>query len=408
MTSGANPRQHALISLSRPPGRLPVLSRCHLPEARSAESRRITALPVERRAVRQHLADIGPRPSAGPLAFIRRRRPRVSPIYGRLTQRMFVPLGRIVLTAEAPVSGLDTAAQAKLARGQAYVKRLEAPTRSRGAPAIPADVLSGTDDFTVARVRSSSLAGAPRYVVGLDPTAGRWEDQMTAGPKAMPSVCLEVLPTGEVRAPANLLELHRDNESFWRRVRRVRAARIAVDGPCATSGLAVRADWSGWDVSQCGGTRAGERALAADGVGLFWTTHATVIGFDGASRWIARSLRLFEEHRIARDLGRMLETHPHGAFGYLRQTLGHPRAMRPKTTAVGRSQRLNTLKAFIRGLNDKDLPDHDAVDAACAALVGALDLLGLTEAWGTCAEGGEIWMPKPEPAHFVIESGVNP
>ena len=47
------------------------------------------------------------------------------------------------------------------------------------------------------------------------------------------------------------------------------------------------------------------------------------------------------------------------------------------------------------GVSSATLPDHDAVDAAAAALVAAMHRLGMARAAGTEAGGGRIWLPDP-------------
>jgi hypothetical protein len=51
------------------------------------------------------------------------------------------------------------------------------------------------------------------------------------------------------------------------------------------------------------------------------------------------------------------------------------------------------LRAFIEQLPEAPPASHDEIDALCAALVAGLHRLGLTVAFGSPAEGGEIWMP---------------
>ena len=50
-------------------------------------------------------------------------------------------------------------------------------------------------------------------------------------------------------------------------------------------------------------------------------------------------------------------------------------------------------QAFIDGLAESMVPNHDALDAACAALVAGLHRLGLTTPFGSPSDGGELWMP---------------
>jgi hypothetical protein len=232
-----------------------------------------------------------------------------------------------------------------------------------------------------------------RFVaVGVDPTAGDWRHGMRRGDaKAMPSVALE-WDGGGLRFLG--LAEHHDNADLWRRCRAAGASVVAIDGPCATNGLRVLPGWRGWDLGALGGTRDGELALCAAGVRLFWTTHRTVERFDGASRWIARSLRLFSGPAGGPSVER-IETHPHGAFLLLWRRLGQEGAPGHKGRPAGRNARLALLTAFVAGIDGGLLPDHDAIDATCAALVAALHALRATRAYGTEQGGGLIWLPDP-------------
>jgi hypothetical protein len=212
---------------------------------------------------------------------------------------------------------------------------------------------------------------------------------MEEGPKAMAAVALawdgrglRLLASGRLRANADL----------WAFCREVRARVLAVDGPCGTNGLRLRRDGRGWDLRVRGGVRDGEAALAREGFRLFWTTHATVARFDGASRWIARSLRLFADPGAPRGIVR-IEAYPHGSFAVLGRALGARRPLPSKATPAGRAARLSILRRLVGGVAGSTLPDHDAVDAAAAALTGALRRLGMARAVGTAAAGGRIWLP---------------
>jgi predicted nuclease with RNAse H fold len=249
----------------------------------------------------------------------------------------------------------------------------------------PADPLRGES----ARVALERPVG-PFVALGVDPTAGDWRHGMQRGDaKAMSSVALEW--DGRTLRLLGRAE-HRENADLWRRCREVGASVVAIDGPCATNGLRVLPGWRGWDLAVRGGRRDGEVALSAAGVRIFWTTHGTVARFDGASRWIARSLRLFSDPVPGAPLQR-IETHPHGAFLLLWRRLGRKGAPGHKARAAGRRARLALLSTFVSGAEGALLPHHDAVDAACAALVGALHALGATRAFGTKSGGGLIWLP---------------
>jgi predicted nuclease with RNAse H fold len=326
----------------------------------------------------------------------------LEPLYGALRDRWFVRCADVEPVAAQAVTGLSADEVATFTSGQAFVKNLGGapPPRARTPGAArpharreagPAANADAPLDAAPLRELLDGLRGhAPFNVIGLDPTAATPESHMCAGPKPMPSVVLAW--TGrEVRCPGRAL--HRDNAGFWERTGRERAVVTAIDGPCATNGLRPLPDWSGWDASVVGGMRDAERALADAGVRLFWTTHRTVTRFDGAARWIARSLRLFGDTSV--DTTR-IETHPHGVFTFFWRAAGMRQPMGAKRTPAGRRNRLTILRAFIDGLDGAELPDHDAVDAAAAALVALLHVASVTTPWGTDAGGGRIWMPAVE------------
>ena len=164
---------------------------------------------------------------------------------------------------------------------------------------------------------------------------------------------------------------------------------VCIDGPCGTNGPRLLADLSDWDSNGSKGTRGGELALSRHGVNLFWTTQNTVTKFKGASRWIARSLVLFSEDSKQEKI----ETHPHGAFIFLWRLLGGRGTLPKKSKSSGREARLTMIQSFIPGLSEDMVPNHDALDAACAALVGGLHHLGLTVPFGASNDGGQLWMP---------------
>lgn len=229
------------------------------------------------------------------------------------------------------------------------------------------------------------MTGGAFVAVGVDPTAGTWASRMRAGPKPMAAVAISC--DGRRLRLAGV-ERARTNADLWAFCRAAGARIVAVDGPCATNGLRLRARSRGWDLRSRGGRRDGEVALAAEGFSLFWTTHATLARFDGAARWIARSLRLFADP-AGRAFER-IEVYPHGAFRALGGRLP------AKGTRAGRAGRLAVLARLVAGTSAAALPDHDALDAAAAALVGALRGLGLARKVGTVEGGGEIWMPDAE------------
>ena len=351
----------------------------------------------------------------------------VRPLYGDLRDRWFVPLRGVALFPDQPfpVSVLTSGEQTAFAEGQAFVKQIprSEPVRKaamdlRAEVREPASADTAFENLAEVRAHGSRMVlsnhdvpegdsssaetiripaldlPAPVTSVGLDPTAGTWDSMMMAGPKTMPSVSLVLAPDGTIRPHERFVKRHSTNASFWDEAIYVGARIVTIDGPCDTNGLRVRQDWSDWDGSVLGGIRDAERALSREGVGLFWTTHATVTRFDGASRWIARSLRLFEEGPARLGRVPLIETHPHGVFTFLGRALGKSRGLAPKSSEEGRRARLDLLRAFVPELPVEALPDHDAVDAAISALVGVLHLCEWTTPFGSPGAGGQIWMPR--------------
>jgi predicted nuclease with RNAse H fold len=324
-------------------------------------------------------------------------------LYGATNGRMFVQLSDVRMHPETPVVELSCDEQAVFASGQAYVKRLKPDSSSqvaRSRPPLIRDSFADSPEAlpphhttVAASVERRGAVCMPCVVVGVDPTAGLWNTGMTLGKKRMPSVALHISADGAIAMHRPAVQWHMSNQELWNCVDGLGAAVTCIDGPCDTNGLKLASDWSYWDLGCRGTARAGERALSKQGVGLFWTTHATITGFDGASRWIARSLRLFHENQTAASPREVIETHPHGAFRFLRLAISGSAELTDKRSQEGRDERLETLSAFINDLHDSDLPNHDAVDAACAALVAALHRLGRTASFGTVQDGGEIWMP---------------
>ena len=322
-------------------------------------------------------------------------------LYGALAGRIFKPIRDVALEEVRLVHELTPAAQETMARGQSYVRRLgNRRSRSRRA----GETRGAPRNYTPPRIR---LAARPFVAIpsgtslgGLDPTAGTWASAMLLGPKAMPSCVLAVGPDGRLMGGAAPVQFHTDNDGYHARMTACGVGLECIDGPCATNGLPVLPDWSGWGELGQGGKRDAESDLFAEGVGLFWTTANTLTAFDGASRWIARSLRLFQD---ARGGGRVaIETHPHGAFTFLWRCTGRPERLYKKTTAAGRAQRVAILQAFIADFDPKHYPDDDAIDAACAALVAALHVAGMTRPFGTQAQGGVIHMPDKDKLAPII------
>lgn len=313
------------------------------------------------------------------------------PIYGNRERRVFCPLKDLerLPSEELPDAILSHEEQGKFLNGRSFVKRLTAGARTaRGSAAI-------------CQPKASPLATKPTFpslvfpqrpqgftVVGLDPTAGTWASKMAEGPKEMPSFSLR-WDGSCFRPDVQPLAWHTTNNGFKAEVSRRHAVLICIDGPCGTNGPKLLPDLSGWDRQGGNGTRGGELALSRLGVNLFWTTQNTVMKFEGASRWIARSLVLFSERQGPPNI----ETHPHGAFSFFWQLFGETGTPPKKSKPSGRLARMSLLRSFIPALSDEMVPNHDALDAACAALVAGLHHLGLTIPFGTTMDGGQIWMP---------------
>lgn len=97
--------------------------------------------------------------------------------------------------------------------------------------------------------------------------------------------------------------------------------------------------------------------------------------------------------QVAAD-AKIIETHPHAAFTMLWRACGRTDPLPKKTRQIGQDARIAMLKTFILQLDEKELNrDHDRIDAACAALVAAFQLLKLNRAFGTAENGGQIWVP---------------
>jgi hypothetical protein len=318
--------------------------------------------------------------------------PTVQALYGRLTNRLFSPLKDLLRQPSKPLdeSVLSKQDQEAFLRGQSFVKRIagaKPAARKRVVQGQGKPKDEGPSTFAFPRV---TLPKSPSLflVVGLDPTAGTWASKMCEGPKEMPSFSLRW--EGEGFHPGNeSLHWHSTNVDFWTVVKSSQAVLACIDGPCGTNGCRLLADLSAWDCNGPDGTRSGELQLSREGVNLFWTTQNTVMRFEGASRWIARSLVLFSEQPECQKI----ETHPHGAFTFLWRMFGNSGTPPKKSKNAGRQARLAILRSFIPGLVEGMVPNHDALDAACAALVAGLHRFGLTKPFGAVHDGGVIWMP---------------
>ncbi len=330
----------------------------------------------------------------------------VHELYGELKNRWFVPLQSVETVPEQAITEMTPEQQRTFANGQAFVRILSRNwMRSSTRAADKGVQLAGRPEcdtlFVKARLPKSGLKF---LAIGLDPTAGEWESSMTGGRKAMPSAALS-FRDGEIRPLDPCVKMHLNNADFLSRVNDLEADIACIDGPCDTNGPTIKDGWIGWDAGPPNSFRDGERQLACEGVSLFWTTAGTVERFEGASRWIARSLRLFKQIEI-----KAIETHPHGVFSFLWRWSGNKCKLPRKSTGEGANVRFKILQSFIPSLspgccqNDNQHWDHDRIDAICAALVAVLHKLELTRSFGTPDKGGQIWMPDIDKL-FAIPTG---
>jgi hypothetical protein len=332
--------------------------------------------------------------------------PTVVPIYGDLSERVFCPLKDFerLPSSELAITTLSLAEQNVFLNGRAFAKRLTPRTRSTRKSATSGPSKTDSLDVTLTFPSLVCTQKHPAFtVVGLDPTAGTWDSRMTQGPKKMPSFALRW--DRGFRPAEQPLAWHATNDEFRAEVEYHGAILTCIDGPCGTNGpqlLRDRDPWR-WDANAPNKSRAGELALSRQGVNLFWTTQNTVMRFEGASRWIARSLTLFAENANQEKI----ETHPHGAFTFLWRMFGEINSLPKKSKTAGRKARLSLLRSFIPDLSDEMVPNHDALDAACAALVAGLHQLKLTIAFGTPHDGGQIWMPDRTKLQALLPAAVN-
>lgn len=319
--------------------------------------------------------------------------PSVQPIYGNLANRTFCPLRDLERLPfhELAETTLSHVEQESFLKGQSFVKRLTLGTRKARKSAPTGSARIDAPDRVPAFPKLIFPQKFPAFtVVGLDPTAGTWNSEMANGIKQMPSFALHWNGNG-FRPADQPLVWHYTNKEFWTEVDWSEAVLTCIDGPCETNGPRLLKDcdpWR-WDENASSECRGGELALSRQGVNLFWTTQNTVMKFEGASRWIARSLVLFSE--APNQL--KIETHPHGAFTFLWRHFGENGTPPKKSKPSGRSSRLALLRSFIVDLSDGMVPNHDAIDAACSALIAGLHQLGLTRPFGSSHDGGIIWMP---------------
>jgi hypothetical protein len=307
-------------------------------------------------------------------------------LYGQLENRHFRRIEEVQLRGFEPLPAdvMPLAAQEIFLNGMATVRHLLNHEVVGPAPAAL--------DFDMNLFDSVSVdLKVTEIVIGLDPTAASWESHMTTGNKAMPSFAIKI-KNGNLSLPDEPLATHLTNDDFWQRTAQLKASIVCIDGPCDTNGPRVLDDFSGWAECITHSQRDAELDLFRQGVRLYWTTKNTVEKFEGASRWIARSIQLFSESpRIQK-----IETHPHGVFTFLWRAFGQEGGPPPKSMPAGQNSRLAILQKFFPDLTREMVPNHDAMDAAAAALVAALHRLNLTRSYGSEENGGLIWMPNIE------------
>jgi predicted nuclease with RNAse H fold len=317
-------------------------------------------------------------------------------LYGRHDDRTWLPL-EVGTCFGAPLmaedAGLDIDEET-FARGQAYVKRVDrrhssAPRPMSSSPTpSPSSVRRAVPEQVPTRF-------APGAFLGIDLTAGSWESGMDLGDKPFPCARLDVGDGGRLRwtGAESFTSLTCLLAHQWLRD----ASVIAIDGPVRLCGARVNDARTGF-VYDAPRVRPAERALSRMGIKLFWTTRPTLEHFDGAARWIARSLILFQDlAKCTAITAPAIEIHPHGVFVVLNQTLHGDDDLPKKTKQEGRARRLEILRRYVADLADDALPDHDTVDACGAALMAALHGARASVGIGDDAEGGRIWIPGDSP-----------
>jgi len=153
---------------------------------------------------------------------------------------------------------------------------------------------------------------------------------------------------------------------------------VAIDAP-----LGLPAGWGCLDLPcTCGrcrapasARRAGERALAAMGLGVMWTTKRTLLR--PLVEWAMAQRRALEAAGKT-----VIEVYPHASKVVL---LGRPPAR--KTTLAGRRWLQEGLSRLVSGLPADRLLSHDELDAVVAAYTALLWWRGETRALGRPEEG---------------------
>ena len=274
-------------------------------------------------------------------------------------------------------------------KGQDFVRNLtKNPKRSPPARGSALTVDFGEVSQPVEPIEPVSL-GVKGSFIGVDLTAGSWESALDAGKKEFPAV--ELSADGD-RLAFVAKRKFKTLTAFREWVDERRPTRLMIDGPCAVRGASLSEARDRWVFADSMAARLAERQLSTDKIPLFWTSRRTLEAFDGASRWIARSLALFGD--LERENGiRALETYPNGVFVRLARSHWPGFRLTKKGKLEGRRQRTELLQAYVDGL-DGVLRNHDDVDAAAAALVGALVEAGQVDELGAVDEGGIIYLAR--------------
>lgn len=293
---------------------------------------------------------------------------------------------------------LGLARNALQTRGQAGVWKLESGNqdgRTSRPSTRPAQATANSFPAELPRL----LIQFPESVsaLGVDLTAGDPASAFDQGKKPFWPVYIRArMGRLELDVPAQVATL----TGLESAIRELCPGVVVIDGPSGANGIRLNPERNGWVVDNPG-VRSAERELSRRGVKLFWTTAATLRSFSGAREWILRSLVLFERlnasavnPRSASPL-RALETHPHAFFVLLWRAFGNGDALSPKKCATGRKQRLALLRMFL-DLEERWLPDDDAVDSAAAAVLGILVQADYAEPIGSEQTGGRIWVPDVE------------
>lgn len=315
-------------------------------------------------------------------------------LYGQHEERTWLPLD-VDACFGAPLTaqgvGLDIDEET-FARGRAYVKRVDRRHSSTPRPRVSSPIPLPNNGHQAIPERALTRF-SPGAFLGVDLTAGTWDSGMDRGEKPFPCARLDADDDGRLRWTG--AESFRSLSSLLAHQWLRDASVIAIDGPMRLCGACVNDAKTGFAYDSPR-VRPAELALSRMGIKLFWTTRATLERFDGAARWIARSLILFQDlAESATITAPAIEIHPHGVFFVLNRALFGNEPLLKKTKPEGRARRLAIIRRYVADLPDDALPNHDAVDACGAALMAALYGAGEAIGIGDEREGGRIWIPDP-------------